>query len=251
MIDGLTKLMYDPKTAWDTVLINMSTLIRNRVDPEVKAKDSVNIVYTEIEEMIRDIAQMYENAGRKGAVLFYFLDHHRSVPLFAVRTLSAGRKDVLDRSVQLNQLIVRKTPKSNAVPVFFHINPHKLRSVWKELANQVATTRTTGNVIHISHQPLDYHVAKSVRNYRLLDSYTQIARTYKEIGEKLYDSPHMPFNTMIHAILGDKEHITPSITHNNKARFFTLAEEKRWKTKTEAGIKSDIAAGRFTIPFVI
>lgn len=243
----------------DTILINLGTLLRNRIEKigdnyeqgtsayekmiTTSANTMVEGVAKELQEFIRTIVQAYSNTKiEKPYLLFYCPAYERILPLAMLRSINGQRKMLqqavdrmiqeiqksgLNRDVVVDQLTIRYLPMIEKTSV-----PRTLVNVARSLKNRQ-------QVIMVSHQAIDWHICDVIRNMVLLESHTGKVKKPDQFGEKAF-GVDLPFLPSTHAALGDKTLIQPAVSGKIKDELLALAESQKWSIRTSEYISSSI-----------
>lgn len=242
----------------DTILINLGTLLRNRLmktgDVEEgsatyskmikeSSKEMVIEVSKELQEFIKTIYQAYTQTKiEKPFLLLYCPAYEKVLPASVLRPATGQRlmlqeacasmvKEItgsgLNKNISIGDLSVRYLPITNQV------------SVSRTLIYLIRGLRNRQQVLMVSHQPVDWHICDVVKNMVLLESHTGKYKHPDQFGEKAF-GVELPFLPSTHAVLGDKVLIKPVLTPKQKKELLELAESQQWDLRTSEFVSDSI-----------
>lgn len=240
--------------SWDTTLINAATIVRNNLEKNSPDSRVLSKVYLDIRALLSGVE---DALGHKRNVVdpyivVYFPDYSK-LPKGVVRELSPQETQI-DRIVKMlrHQIVnkvdgdigyVRRMPVYSLLVGSKNMYPHKdLIDRINKINLKLPDVRKilTRRYMLISHIAMDFHLFKEYKNMYLLESYTARIRTREELGEKVFKSPQVPFNTYTHLLFGDSTRIQPSVTAKKKREFLELADKDRWNYLDPEKIKRAI-----------
>lgn len=235
----------------DTILINIDTLLRNRLGKigDEFAKDSFNYnkmiersahemvveVAKELEVFVKSIIKAYQQTRiEKPYMLLYAPAYWKILPKEILRPATGQRlmlqqaldgmiaeikKSKLDRDITIDGVTVRYLPMVEKTSV-----PRALVYIVRRLKNKQ-------QVLMVSHQAIDWHICDVVRNMVLLESHTGNYKHPDQFGQKAFGCD-IPFLPATHAVLGDKSLIVPAIKGKEKNELMDLATQQQWDMRT-------------------
>jgi len=242
----------------DTLLINLGTLLRNRLmktgDAEEgsaaymqmikeSSKEMVVEVSKELQEFIKTIYQAFSTTKiEKPFLLLYCPAYEKILPASVLRPASGQRlmlqeactamiheigKSGLNKNISIGDLTVRYLPITNPV------------SVSKTLTYLIRGLRNRQQVLMVSHQPIDWHICDVVKNMVILESHTGNYKRPEQFADKAFGL-EVPFLPATHAVLGDKVLIKPAITPKQKKELLELAESQQWDLRTSEFVSDSV-----------
>lgn len=273
IINSLIDLLTHPanKEFVDTVVINLGTLLRNCASNEdvqsTKKTDKqagrstgkptqilVKEAKAEMERFSSDVCSIFNNARNvtNPTVIMYYANYFPFIPEDLYREYTDGEKALKEADSWLKKEVgnARESVRvDNVVKTLLPITRNYPGYVG--LAQELKNVMNEHSVVMVSHHAMDYHLWTACSQFKLLDSYTGNVRKTEELGQKVFSNKFLPFNRCLHAVLGDKEDIKPSISGNAKKDLFRVAEKERWDTKSENYIRTRLNQMHVTIPFNI
>lgn len=229
------------------IMINVQTLIRNRLSEDSEAKDETIAVAirTEITEMAREISVM--NLSRKNTVvIFYLYDYYRMLDSAELRGPSKQR----DKISSVVRMLLRDTS---------YFPPGETRTTVGNMSFVMATYQVAGRpherlyrvmenntldrrVLMVSHIPLDYLISTRVQDFALMKSfnagYIPPARLSKKVFGEKYEA--LPFYQCTLKLFGDSVIVEPSIGLKEKRRVIEEATTGSWFHLTERAVEAEI-----------
>lgn len=271
IMETLKKLYEAGNSPYDTIMLNLGTILRNcssnqnvvdakkedklmgrktKVPAHILVKES----RAEILKVSQDICDIMDNAKDVmfPHVLVYFVNYRKCIPADLYRPFTESEREVALAEASLRG-VVHGARKDGAVsrvtfieyPIDHKVCPHRL------LSKELKSLRNSHNVIMISNHRLDYHIHKHCNQFMLIDSFTGNTLTAKDLPKKVFSNEAIPFNTMLHAILGDKDDIKPSIKGKEKTKLVEIATNDRWIAHSEDHIRLALRRLQIPIPFEI
>ena len=247
-IDGFERYIRTPGIVKPSLLaINVGTLMRNCInsDPDMTMREMSKRIRTELHVLTEDVASMMMYIGTPNpSMLLYINDYYKFIPPEVARPIetSKARKRMYDATRYGISNYRELFGLINSIPGFtikFDIfqratPPHK------HLLTLFRSMSPSRNVMMISHVALDYHVYGNLTTFLLLESHTVQIRVAKDLGKKIFDREHIPFNAQTHALLGDKDYLKSPLSNKQRKDLYTLAESRNWEVRTKREIRSDI-----------
>ena len=243
----------------DTLLINIDTLLRNRLmktgDRFEKGSDNYNkmlersaaeMVYEvskELKEFVKTIMQAYHQTRiEKPYLLLYCPMYEKILPKDILRPAEGQRlmlqkardemlreikKSGLNRDVTVEGLTVRYLPIEQRT------------SIPKTLVYVIRSLKNRQQVLMVSHQAIDWHICDVVRNMVLLESHTGNYKHPEQFSQKVFGND-IPFMPATHAVLGDKTLIIPTVKGKDKQTLLDMAINQQWHMRTSEFVATAI-----------
>jgi len=235
----------------DTILINIDTLLRNRLGKigddyakdspnynkmiERSARDMVVEVAKELEVFVKTIVKAFQQTRiQKPHLILYAPAYEKVLPKDILRPATGQRlmlqqalegmigeikKSKLNRDITIDGVTVRYLPITERTSI-----PRTLVYVIRSLKNRQ-------QVLMVSHQAIDWHICDVVKTMVLLESHTGNYKHPDQFGQKAFGCD-IPFLPATHAVLGDKTLILPVIKGKDKTTLMELADKQQWHMRT-------------------
>lgn len=247
----------------DIILINVSTLLRNRDDKSKSTQQLIAGVKDEMENIVLDFVgvaslRFIENMF----VVFYVSNYTNVVPKEYRRPINANDARVLEGTQYFVKKYINPSRK-----VYENINIVKLAlqgpiQPQTKLVNLISAISNKRKILMLTHCPIDYHVKHRLPNLHLLESFTgkielnkdtRLSKYEPDLNTKVFGQwgEFIPFNKSTHAILGDKKYIKPSIGVKEKRRMQDLAKREAWKLAPYESVRIKLQIHGFDVPFTI
>jgi hypothetical protein len=271
ILETLKNIYSQESPEYDTILLNLGTILRNcssnKNVAEAKKEDRMlgrrtkTPAHILIKESRDEILRFSEDVcsildGNQNVmfphVIVYFVNYRKCIPEHLYRPFTESEREIALAEASLRGIVhgARKDGQVSRVtfieyPIDSKTCPHRL------LSKEISTIKNSHNVIMISNHRIDYHVHKACNKFMLIDSFTGNQLTAKDLPKKVFGNEVVPFNTMLHAILGDKDDIKCSLKGKEKTQLIEYAEKDRWLAHSEDHIRTSLRKLRIQVPFVI
>lgn len=236
-----------PKPIWDTVLINVMTLIRNNLDKDKTDAKIIENVKIDISMLITYFSEYFSMDTPDSPYIIFYLPTYSKIPLLHKRKLNATTSRIEDILKKLEKEVNgdieeldQKTFKIYTVKVGRLHFPHVQLKNHIDKFNFGKQRIMNRRYVLISHCPLDYHITRYIKNTQIFESYTGKIKNIEQIGKRLFDSSAIPFNKYTHILFGDKVNLYPIVKRKDKQRMLESAIRMQWIRKTESMILNDI-----------
>lgn len=244
----LEQLLTDPKNKINTLLINISTCIRNAMDKTLSDPNNVKKIQIEIEYIVDAIISFCQRSNRKHLyVVFYINDYITELPNEMIRPPSPGKLTYFELVNEYCHLISKtKVSTQDNVTVNFSrlkkgtLYAKQLYGLLRDISLYIPSASYTGYYAMISHQPLDYHLLNMAPNGIIIASHTGEILKKEDLGYKVFDEGQIPFNQVTHRLFGDKQQIQPLVKGVARKKAIEKALANKWRIRTEDQIKTDI-----------
>lgn len=254
MVATILPLLASPKVPYDTILINLETIMRNVYHKDLTVDKLVSATIREYVDFMSEIMGTIGNNSsiKKMYVAMYIGDHIATLPYRSRKKETPKRiifKKAVERIQKKRELFFRRVVDN----VDFHgFTLSTLRRVATQIAWQVSKLVGSTKLLMISHIPLDFHVLQRHPNSAILESYTGRIIKYSpmNLGRKVFKLDNVPFTTYTHAILGDNVSVSLIKDHNMKKKILTLASEHNWKMASRETVNRDIRENVGFPPFI-
>lgn len=242
----IEKLLRD-KDRTHTILINIATIIRNSMEKDLSLEDNIRRVENEISLIGGRIKFLYENfsVNKYPYLVFYMTDYRKDYPEEKLRPITPGKKLYVDIcNVFLKEIKDHIFKDDNLTVHMLKLMSKdygtELQKILRNVSSVVPSNHYTGDYYLVSHYPLDYYVLNKCPSGKLINSHTGEIIDRKLLGYKVFHEFNMPFNQLLHGVLGDKIQILPTIKVGSRMKVKDLAEQNNWMIKTESQIKKDL-----------
>lgn len=235
----LSGKMTRPK--WNVYLINVETLIRNRIrDEHLSVQQLSREVLNDMQVLAQYIASYNRNnttfLQKKTNAIFFYFAHYEDIPKKYLREKfpkgTEKRWEVRDAIEE----ILKSQDMQEAIDntrIFYdvvgsaktHSWPHK--DLQKDVAGNIENAMFS-DVLMISHVPLDFHLYRYFKNFTILESYTGALKQRNQLGKKVFGEDLFPFNKYTHLLLGDKWYLKTSVTIKMRNQMKLKAKAEHW-----------------------
>lgn len=252
-IDRMEEMLAGREVYRDTILINIDTLMRNRMRKGVKAETLVQEAMGDVKRITDRFVDIFQNNDFlvSLSILFYSAYYKQIIPPKFLRKPPPSRMSY-DAALDMKN---KKIPDENNKPgENLQIRTRLLESdhrIYRSLQNTVRKLDSTGRIMMMSHMNCDYHLMQWYPDMLLVDSFTGQVHETEHIPVKVFETDKMPFCPATHAVLGDKELIKPTYTRDEKRELIELASRENWRFKTSCeSIKQRMVKKRWLKPDV-
>ncbi len=246
----------------DTILINLGTLLRNRLGKigdkfergtpnynkmlQTSSATMIKEVATELQSFVKSIWAAYHTTQiDKPYILFYCPAYERILPKEILREANGQRlmlqmavdgmineihKSKLNRDVKVEGLTIRYLPMVDRTSI-----PRSLVYIVRSLKNRQ-------QVLMVSHQAIDWHICDVFKTMVLLESHTGNYKHPDQFAQKAFGMDDVPFMPATHAILGDKSLIEPVISGKDKEKLIQMSLDQNWGMRTSEYVADRIRA---------
>ncbi len=253
-VDTIIKLLEEPKNKHDTVAINVSTILRNTDDLADNPKAWVAAALNELFSIVGEINNVMEvNNIKMPFIALYYMDYSGLIPVNLVRTKTVKRQ-LFDNTLkkfltELNNQRISSQPATGETLAYRcatskQTNPDTLVSFIKRVQN-------TRNVLLVSHIPLDFHIARSLRNVLLVSSHTGSVVDKKGFNKKVFKTTDIPFTIDTHAILGDTVSFKSILKPKLKKELMQASVRENWAMQSNAQVRTSMNNAGFFPAFKI
>ena len=263
LYNQLYKLLVDHDD-YDTILINLSTICRNvtsqnkaeylkRVkNQDIKMSDAIEalskMVLAEVQTFLVDAAHLLSRSSPVPlAILTYQYDYADMIP---TKFLHATKDEVhhgtmarLSKTHVKGKLSQAKYQKVNLYDTYLNGN-----NVIDLLDGMIHSVPNQHNVIHISHHPIDYHVAMRCNRWTSVKSYTGAIWNRDELGLHVFQK-NLPYLHHLHILLGDKTDLIHSLPNKEIEKLSQIAQDESWYLLPEDKIEERLRQLSYLTPY--
>lgn len=247
------------KPSWDTYMVNVETLIRDRKDKNLTSREAVaRATLTDCRTLAQYIAAYNRLiiAHRKPLLVFYLPDYSNIPKIHFREKLPKGTEE---------RWAIRDTCKSILLKEGFPQAVDDLETAFSapgttipwphvELLRDLMKSRDGmrfSNTLMISHVPLDFHLYKSVQTLTILESFTGKLKIRKDWGRKVFNDEVFPFNKYTHLLLGDKWYLKSLVDSKTRKKLKERAAIKHWNILPDKSVLEDILSMNIVNPSVL
>ncbi len=245
------------------ILINVNTLLRNIIEKDITVSGIISHFSTELPVLLNEISSILNlNRTLSPVIVLYAADYSRLLSPTVLRPITNNRKllqEAIDYVIKHNKELFG--PKNegliNNIKVLFRnlnssnsefiagvssIYGSSMTPPYKRLLDIVKDISVTKNILMISSNCIDYHLARYVDNFVLLESHTGEWKKPHILNKKVFGEEYVdvPFYPATHYCLGDKSMILPQIPIKGKEILKAMAKADNWNTKSMAYVKEQI-----------
>lgn len=238
---------------FDTVAINLGTLVRNRYTTGISVNTLHTTVKQELEEVIEFLCSAFQHYRVTSPyVLFYIPNYSVLFDKTLLRSISSSR--LIQESV--NKLIISeiyRRPSGALTPidgVVFQqlaiVNP-KI-AVSNQLHHAIISQPNRHRTILASHIPVDFHLLFQLQSGVLVESFTGRVVERGNFSSKVFSSDKLPFYGTLHLLFGDKWLLQGTLTRKEKQTVIETAEKHRWVMKSDFIVRKELTQLGIKIP---
>ena len=226
-------------------LINIAMIIRNCISSfkTEKPKDILELIRIEMAMYNLYISQYCRPDTDKQITvdIAYYFPSYATVPMEYLKTLTKSELTTNTIQKAIHKHFFKNSERYENVRLHtFTVGDRRLPHIelMKEL-KQIDPTTEFRRTVMISHMPVDYHYSTLVPKYTLLRSHTAEFVTREKFGKMVFKYD-LPFNRYTHLLYGDSKLIKAVLSTAQKKKIADIAEQKKWKYKSESAIHSYI-----------
>lgn len=255
------------RVMWTLYLINMETIIRDRGRDTLSAyapKDQmVDNVLTDCTVLAQYIASycryVLPRTMKIRPLVCFYLPHYENIPhLYLRKRLPKGTEDRWEiRDLIEERLHQEPFPvQFEETEILFSVLNQKGKQCWphRELLVDLCENHDDlqyRQVLMVSHVPLDFHLYRSFKYFRVLESYTGALKNPTDFGKKVFNSADIPFNKYTHLALGDKWYLDSQLKTTAKRSLKEMATRQRWNLLPDKTVAENIIKAGLLLPDVI
>lgn len=247
-IDAITNHLQGGVLVADTLLINLSTLVRNR-----QRNSELPITQQVAREVLDDLVRwrdVFVNAfPEDGAMVVYYADYGSWIPPDYRRNLTDVRREHFSILAMLRSPASRQIAEWQKTDRRIHFGWFATNPIipYLQLAHAVSKLPTSHSVVMFSHLPADYHLGQVHHRFTVLESFTGKLVARGELPEKLFKTSVLPFTPAVHALMGDNKLIKPGLGRKDRARLLETAAKERWQYQLPAQVQARLLHHGFLI----
>ena len=249
-VERMEELMSGDGHGIDTVLINLATLLRNRYSRDLSPEQLLNEVQEDYDTVVQRLTPLLagnSQADTPAALIFYTSDYRQAIPRKFLRSIPPSKIRYNNTWARMLNRMSDQSGITNGVRVV-QSRLRVQRRIYRSLEDVIRQYATGGSILMTTHINCDYHIALRYDNFRLVESFTGEVIRPKGFSVKAFGNEHVPFYPCTHAVLGDKELISPTWTRDEKKQLFREAEENNWKLRPQAAVRSIMYKRRWLDP---
>lgn len=234
---------------YDTVMINIATLLRNHMESKTTPTEVVSRFSSEFPLLLNELVDMLIARGIKSKVVFYLVDYYTVISPKLLRPVdtSASRKQLNDTMKEVfrnwNSLFGERTniERQGIEVELMRIDKPQVHAV-DRIVSKLANAARGSRILLLTHMPVEYHLTEQSPKLVVLESHTgktihASKFAYKVFGEK-YGS-EIGFSRTTHQMFGDKHLIHSDLSPKGKRDVIEHARIHHWRTKSSAGIATN------------
>lgn len=235
----------DLKRLW---AINVRTLLENIWMDGMTDKDARIAVEREIDHLVLYIeahAHANRRLPRKPVLLFYIPDYDR-IPVGRRKTFDGTTKfEMRQRQMQpvwnrLRGHLLTSRPARLARPQDYadswYATLGRSQLPHREIARFFDREIQSDPVHLVSHALIDCHLFRCRREVRLVERFTGKVLKQKDLAKKIDPGLRLDFNAITHQVMGDRFHIRPLVTGQERRAILKAAKEEDYRAKTDGEI---------------
>lgn len=245
IINALTSDI-NKKFRWNTIIVNIVTIMRNCYMKDISYKDLLLKMQTDI-ETINLYTDSYVNGKYPATVYYYFPEYLYCLVLSLYRKMTKQNEAVYELYAKLYNSFVPyvEGDSSKHLPIFdlmssitenkeiksFYTIPPKIPAI--SLFKECQTKRNIRPCL-ISHYEIDYHLKAFFYNLSIILSFSgRVLANNRDITNKLYKSNIIRFNKYSHYLFGDSTLVKSHISRADKKRLKEFSLRENWALLTD------------------
>lgn len=251
---------------YDQVLINLATITRNVCsdfykDEEIKLdkgtstasnviKRLTNAVRKETQDFIIEIALMLHErpSSVEKIILTYWYDYSDLVPQQYLKKERIPFVSDIIGKVRANYTRGKlATYNYHGIKIFdTYLNQDNVIDTLGKMVHSFSNQR---NVLHVSHHPIDYHLAPYCNSWATVKSYTGELIPADKLGYSVFKLREVPFTRQIHVLLGDRTDLKPLLDPDKKSLLISAMQQESWYVRTEEDIQERLQKLAILTPY--
>ena len=270
IMNTLLHVLHDYGEPPDTIVINVDTIVRNcgsnaevsqyrkyemanDIVPSRSLRELVANSQTEIQNILQEIIAMYSELPKivNPTVILYLGNYAPFIAPLQCRKVAPSKMVCSLASQQLQSAVTSRLEQKVGRITIIQLPKDNTQLPYKTLAKEVNGLTNEHRVAMVSNHPLDYHLAKSCSDFMMINSYTGEVLEIGDIPTKVFGSNTFPFNTITHALLGDKEDISSALKPKEKKSLADIAAREAWMCFLEEEVAKRCNDLGIIIPFKI
>lgn len=253
----------------DTLLINIDTLLRNRLGKigedheqgsfnynkmiERSAREMVVEVAKELEVFVKTIVKAFNDTKIEKPHLFLYAPAYEKILPKDILRPATGQRLMLRQALEGMISEIKKSKLNRDVTIdgvtIRYLPMEDRTSIPRTLVHVVRSLKNRQQVLMVSHQAIDWHICDVLRNMVLLESHTGNYKHPDQFGQKAFGLD-IPFLPATHAVLGDKSLILPVIKGKDKQALIELAAQQQWELRTSEYVSDAIRRKGWVTPSI-
>lgn len=228
--------------------INLRTLLENVWIEGMDGKTAEAAVEREIDHLILYI-EAHAHAGRKisrNPVILFYVPTYDRIPR-ARRQIFTGSTKFEIRQRQMDRVWDRFRARLFTARPLRLARPQDHADSWyatlgkgqlphRDIARFFSKEPQTDPVHLISHTLIDCHLFRHRREVRLVERFTGKILKQKDLAKKIDPGLRLDFNAITHQVMGDRFHLKPLVTPQERRAILKAAKEEDYRAKTETEI---------------
>jgi hypothetical protein len=266
ILDTLKSLAFGRNPpVWDVILVNLDTLIRNNLGKGTRDDEVAKWTFEDIDNIIAAFHEYLEVLSVSSPYPHFvlYVPHYDALPNVHRRIPNKEQLRILKIQQDIEKAHFPRTMKPDVATQFGNMTcvtmhagtnrtfPHQ--DIFSFVMNSIKEKMTLGKIKStlglldlrigmISRQAVDLHLARYVKKFTLIESFTGEIKSLESFGKKVFKVDTVPFNSATHLLFGDNILVEPMAKRKTKALLLERAESHRWISRSEASIIEDAVA---------
>jgi len=238
--------------AEEIVLINLATLIRNRlpnISDNTSMREIAKLVVNDTAGIANEFINELSPGNLKKCLIFYSMEYERQLPEASIRPDSQQRAKVRQGVELLKTMLLQRREQFGSLEVGV-VHSTTIIPSFAALRNYIAKfPAAKPKVRMISHIALDYHIFRFVTG-EIVKSHTgdAIPSDLNAIGEYVFKYEGLPFTVATHLLFGDKELVKGSLGIGDRKKVLGFAAQENWASHTVAYIEESLNNHNIELP---
>jgi len=254
-IDRLLELFRQDKMgsgvqdAEEIILINLSTLVRNRLHKDTSFHQIAKAIEADVSGIIREFSEQLSQGTLNKALIFYTMQYERQLPPDLQRKDSQQRAKIRTGTTLLRAVLPQHRQQLGKLQVAVVHSDSILPSYLAIRGSLAKFPVARPKVRMISHVPIDYHVYQWYEG-DIIKSFTGdlLKADRNTIGNYVFKHPQVPFTVATHLLFGDSEVVKGTLSPKDKKRVLEVAEQERWTMHTPMYINDALQRLNIEVP---
>lgn len=270
IMNTLLHVLHDYGEPPDTVMVNVDTIVRNcgsnaqvnqfkkyetenNLGPSRSLKELVANSRLEIQSLLQEMISMFSELPKivNPTIILYLGNYSPFIPVLQRRAIAPSKMLYSLASQQLQGAVTSKMNQKVGRINIVQLPKDNSMLPYKLLSKELNGVENQHRVVMISNHPLDYHIAKFCDDFMMINSYTGEVLETGDLATKVFGGNTFPFNTVTHALLGDKEDISSALKPKEKRSLADIASREAWMCFLEEEVAKRCSDLGIIIPFKI
>ncbi len=253
-VDKIIELIEHKDNIYDTIAINISTILRNVANPEIQKKEWVQNALGELFDIVGELSQLMQTNGIVNpCIALYYASYDKLIPVTLARNMTPNKQYFEEGLAEMLRVMKSYNLTSepiNGDPIIYRALTNGQQTP-ASVSSFIKRAKNKRNVLLITHIPLDYHISRNIRNVIVVQSHTGEVVERKDFNKKVFKLETVPFTIHTHALLGDKVSFKSQLKPKLKKELIELSTRGNWNLMSESQVKLQLKQNEFHPMFKI